>query len=196
MIGIYKITSPSGRVYIGQSIDITKRFLQYTRSEYKKQIRLKRSFEKYGINNHTFDIIETCLQEELNIRERYWQDFYNVLEKGLNCVLTETNELPKIMSKEIKDKISNSLLGKKRGKYKSRKNKTIRSEPKKKGGPYNSKRYSDRSINQLDLEGNIIKTWHSFQDIINVYPESEKSIWRCLSPDRQKTSIGFVWKFV
>ena len=29
MIGIYKITSPSGKVYIGQSIDIERRWKKY-----------------------------------------------------------------------------------------------------------------------------------------------------------------------
>ena len=29
VVGIYKITSPSGKIYIGQSIDIQKRFKHY-----------------------------------------------------------------------------------------------------------------------------------------------------------------------
>jgi len=35
MIGIYKITSPSNKVYIGQSINIEKRFKSYKRYDCK-----------------------------------------------------------------------------------------------------------------------------------------------------------------
>ncbi len=31
MIGIYKITNPEGKIYIGQSIDIDRRFKEYKR---------------------------------------------------------------------------------------------------------------------------------------------------------------------
>jgi len=65
-IGIYKITSPSGKVYIGQSIDIELRFKQY--SNILKSIgqrKLYYSFKKYGINSHKFEILETCSVEVL-----------------------------------------------------------------------------------------------------------------------------------
>lgn len=113
MTGIYKITSPSEKVYIGQSTDIQTRFGQYRRLECKSQTKLFRSFNKYGHINHIFEIIEECLFEELNIRERYWQDFYNVVsKKGLNCMLTETENLPGKMSDETKEKISKANKGK------------------------------------------------------------------------------------
>ena len=45
MIGIYKITSPNNRVYIGQSINIEKRFIGYKRM-YVKNISLKSNLIK------------------------------------------------------------------------------------------------------------------------------------------------------
>jgi len=115
MIGIYKITSPSNRVYIGQSSDIEKRFNIYKNiPAIKKQTRLYSSFLKYGYINHKFEIIEECNFEELNIRERYWQEHYNVLGKeGLNCLLTETNILPRVNSEETKQKKSLASIGNK-----------------------------------------------------------------------------------
>lgn len=115
MIGIYKITSPTNRIYIGQSIDIEKRFLSYIRlhKKNKTQVKLYNSFLKYGVKKHHFEIIEECSIELLNERERYYQDFYNVLENGLNCNLTKTNELKLIFSKESRDKISKSKIGNK-----------------------------------------------------------------------------------
>ena len=113
MIGIYKITSPSNKVYIGQSNNIEKRFKQYSSlSQTKLQKRLHYSFKKYGIKKHTFEIIEQCDVELLNERERYWQEYYNVLECGLNCILTNTKDSIKVYSKESIEKIRQGNLNK------------------------------------------------------------------------------------
>jgi group I intron endonuclease len=113
MIGIYKITNPSGKVYIGQSINIDKRFKNYKSiSQTKGQIMLHNSFKKYGIDNHIFEVIEECSVELLNERERYYQDFYNVLTEGLNCILTNTTDCIKVYSKESIEKIRQGNLGK------------------------------------------------------------------------------------
>jgi len=91
MIGIYKIVSPSNRIYIGQSMNIDKRFLSYKKNLCPQQTRLHASFLKYGFEAHLFEKLEECSESELNNRERYWQDFYNVLSKtGLNCRLTSS----------------------------------------------------------------------------------------------------------
>ena len=113
MIGIYKITSPSNKVYIGQSINIDKRFKNYKSiSQTKGQVMLHNSFKKYGVNNHTFEVVEECSVELLNERERYYQDFYNVLNGGLNCLLTSTTDNIKVYSAESIEKIRQGNLGK------------------------------------------------------------------------------------
>jgi group I intron endonuclease len=115
MIGIYKITSPNGKIYIGQSVNIERRFIKYKHiSSYKNQIKLKKSFLKYGVDNHTFEIVEECELCLLNDRERYWQDFYNVLKFGLNCKLTKSSDKSGKLSDEIKSKIgaSNKIANK------------------------------------------------------------------------------------
>jgi group I intron endonuclease len=114
-IGIYKITSPSGKIYIGQSTNIEKRFERYkklNKYDLNNQPRIYNSLKKHKPNNHIFEIIEECKLEELNIRERYWQDYYDVLgPNGLNCILTQTDELPKIFSQKTKNKISENKKG-------------------------------------------------------------------------------------
>lgn len=55
MIGIYKITSPSGKVYIGQSWDIINRKSYYRNYYCKGQRRLYNSFIKYGFEHHVFE---------------------------------------------------------------------------------------------------------------------------------------------
>ena len=72
MIGIYKITNPKGKAYIGQSKNIDRRFMQYSNlKSSKNQLKLHRSFLKYGIENHNFEIICECDAKDLNITERY-----------------------------------------------------------------------------------------------------------------------------
>ena len=113
MIGIYKITNPTNKVYIGQSINIERRFKNYKSiSQTRGQVMLHNSFKKHGVNNHTFEIIEECIVESLNERERYWQEFYNVLEGGLNCLLTDTKDSIKVYSAESIERIRQGNLGK------------------------------------------------------------------------------------
>jgi len=111
-IGIYKITSPSGRIYIGQSSNLKYRLRDYykLRSKSKKQIILYNSFLKYGVENHQFDIIEYCSIDELNCSERFWQDEFDVLNGGLNCILTSCEDKKAQMSEETKKKISIAII--------------------------------------------------------------------------------------
>lgn len=119
LIGIYKITSPSGKIYIGKSKCIRSRFMGYVNMHnVKGQVKLHRSFNKYGVENHVFEVIEECEFEELNIRERYWQDYYEVInENGLNCLLTSTNDKPFVFSEETLKKKSEAVKGSKHPNY-------------------------------------------------------------------------------
>lgn len=114
IIGIYKITSPSGRIYIGQSRNFKSRCSDYkSLDKVVKQRRLYNSYVKYGVENHKIEFIEECLFEKLNIVERKWQDYYDVTSKnGLNCVLVGTEEKPYVMTEESKLKISAAHKGK------------------------------------------------------------------------------------
>jgi group I intron endonuclease len=114
-IGIYKIINPNGKVYIGQSIDIENRFKKY-KHNCRTQIKLSRSFQKYDISNHIFEIIEECIESDLNEKERYWQDYYDVIgPNGLNSRLTATNDKSGSLSEETKLKVSLSKIGKNLG---------------------------------------------------------------------------------
>lgn len=57
IVGIYKITSPSGKVYIGQSANVLKRLSYYKNHGCSRQPKLYASLSKYGFSNHTFQII-------------------------------------------------------------------------------------------------------------------------------------------
>ena len=111
-IGIYKITSPSGKIYIGQSINILSRWKKYFRLDCNEQPKILRSLKKYGPENHKFEIIEECIVGNLDEREIFWGNYYNVLNKnGLNCRLGSGKGT---LSKETKNKMGKAKLGQKR----------------------------------------------------------------------------------
>jgi len=85
-IGIYKITNPKGKIYIGQSINIEDRWSKGHKYNSGTGAKLKNSFNKYGFKNHIFEIIEECDIDNLNIKENYWIENYNSYKKGLNSL--------------------------------------------------------------------------------------------------------------
>lgn len=109
MIGIYKITSPTGKIYIGQSINIEKRFNQYKFKRCKGQPILHKSFEKHGVDKHIFEILCECIIIDLNNKERYYQDLYSAVGKnGLNCQLVNNDIEKRVFSESTRLKMSES----------------------------------------------------------------------------------------
>ena len=107
---IYKITSPSGKVYIGQTLDLKKRERSYTTSNCKQQPKIFNSIQKYGWEEHSFEVIEEVLDREvLNEREKYWIEYFNSMNEGLNCTGGADS---KLISSETIEKIRQSKLGK------------------------------------------------------------------------------------
>lgn len=89
MIGIYKISNDlNGKVYVGQSIDIERRFKQHIQDTLNEQRRNKsvihKAMWKYGIEHFCFEIIEECKKEELDEREQYWISYYDSYHNGYN----------------------------------------------------------------------------------------------------------------
>lgn len=100
MVGIYKITSPIGLIYIGQSINIPSRWRGYKINKAPQQPKLKASFLEHGVDNHIFELVCECDIKELNVIEQYYIDFFNSEKIGLNC----TRQLQPIRkSKEQRD---------------------------------------------------------------------------------------------
>lgn len=91
MIGIYKITNPENKVYIGQSKNIEQRFEFYKNISCKYQPDLYKSLKKYGWFHHTFEILEKCNIEDLNSKEHHYIKFYNSINEGLNRALPGNN---------------------------------------------------------------------------------------------------------
>lgn len=73
MTGIYLITNKvSGNTYVGQSIDIKRRFIEHRTITAEHNLSLKRAFIKYGLENFSFEVLEECPAEMLNEREMFF----------------------------------------------------------------------------------------------------------------------------
>ena len=85
--GIYKITFPNNKIYIGRSNHIYRRMLEHN-NEFRNNLPIERAILKYG-RIKEFDIIEFIDPEDIKLsreRERYWIQFYgsNDKTKGYN----------------------------------------------------------------------------------------------------------------
>ena len=218
MIGIYKITSPSNKIYIGQSVNIEKRFIGYKRMyvKNKKQIKLHRSFLKYGVVNHIFEIVQECLEQELNNYERYYQELNDCLNNGLNCVLTKTNDksgkvsietlkkmseasmgnqnwLGKKHSQESKDKIKLANTGRKHSdevnKSKGRKGRVSNRR-----GIFSEQNPRSVKVLQFDLNDNFVKEWNCLMDIRRELNYHIGNVSSCLKGNL-KTYKKFKWEY-
>lgn len=94
--GIYKIENTiNGKVYIGQSVNIKKRFIEHRYRAYDKSdektysLYLYSAIRKHGVENFSFSIIEECNAEELNEREMYWIDHYHANQKEYGYNLSD-----------------------------------------------------------------------------------------------------------
>lgn len=86
MIGIYKIQNKSnGKIYIGQSNNIERRFREHQTKGATSRIPVDMAIAKYGIDNFTYEVVEETSIENLNNAEQFWIKYYNSKEKGYNC---------------------------------------------------------------------------------------------------------------
>jgi group I intron endonuclease len=110
VVGIYKITSPKGDIYIGQSRDIYERWWQHEHASEKTAIPLlKKSFDDYGSKNHVFEIIHQLPNDIEGKTLLQYEELYIDLYLSVGASLM--NRLTKIagwkQSQESKNKIKN-----------------------------------------------------------------------------------------
>jgi len=186
--GIYKITSPNNKIYIGQSKDIYSRWNAYKYFQrdydcYKKRNKnslIFKSFKKYGYFNHKFEILEECNEIDLNIKEVFYIKKYNsnVLNGskiGLN--LHKGGNKPPIKRKMTKEeKIKISLKNKENhrlGKYK----KIL------------------KPILKTDIDGNIIKRYSSMTEMYKIENFSDVYFRNNFYEYNKLYKNGFIFKF-
>ena len=87
--GIYKITRKStGEIYIGRAVSVDKRWTEHVKMAFSigsiAHSTLHTLMEKEGVWNFTFELLEEVSKDQLNEREKYYVDFYDSKNFGLN----------------------------------------------------------------------------------------------------------------
>ena len=207
MIGIYKITSPSKKVYIGQSRNIKKRWNDYSvhKKKQKDQTAIFYSLKKYGKENHVFEVIEECSLEELNEREIYYIEKYDSVNNRLNIsrggyYFWEVN-VGKKHKKETIDKMKEYWAenAKPRSKETIAKISKTKQENPRITTPEMVEKYrkastSTKSISQFDLEGNHISDFNSINEAARHLNIRNDGVSACLR-GKQKTAYGYIWRY-
>lgn len=120
MCGIYKITNKiNGKVYIGQSKDILRRWRRHRVTAYNKEDEayeypLYRAIRKYGLENFDFSIIEECGVEALDEKELYYIKQYST-EMSYNQTFSESShtsyqKLNENSLKELRKDLEDNIL--------------------------------------------------------------------------------------
>ena len=87
--GIYKITClKTGEIYIGKSTDIKSRWQQHCKSAFNcgtiAHSLLHTKMKQHGIEQFTFEVVEQVPKDQLSEREKFYINFYQTKETGLN----------------------------------------------------------------------------------------------------------------
>lgn len=89
MIGVYKITNTqNNKSYIGISVDIERRWDDHKNPyNWSRESRkaLYQAFQKYGLENFSFEVLEECLITELSEKEKYYVELYDTFKNGYNA---------------------------------------------------------------------------------------------------------------
>lgn len=118
--GIYIIKNIiTNKVYVGSAVSIKERFYRHKKDLRKGKhhsILLQRSWDKYGENNFDFIILE-YVKEKIHLLsvEQVFLDYYKSYDPqyGYNICKNAGSQLGVLCKKEVRQKISDSLKGKK-----------------------------------------------------------------------------------
>lgn len=204
--GIYKWTSASNKIYIGQSIDLERRKYSFLKAKFytSEGSYIDRARQKYGSENFKYEILEECPIDLLDERETYWINYYESYDrsKGYNLTsggdglknyhhseltkqkISESNK-GKTLSDEAKAKISKANSGR----VMSEEAKQKMSESHKGHKMYEKTKIAFQKwnlqqknpIEQLDDEGNVINTWIGTKECAEYFNLDPSSIRKMLS---------------
>lgn len=110
--GIYLLTNKiNGKVYVGQSVNIERRWREYRRKVSAAQRRLYRAFEKYGVSAFAFEVIEECAPEHLDAYEDVYIRTFKATarDSGYNIRITASGR--GALSQETRQRLSESKKG-------------------------------------------------------------------------------------
>lgn len=185
MVGIYKITNPENKSYIGLSKDIEKRFQSHKALQFRGNNKFRESLTKHGWDSHFCEILEEINISDLDRsegnallrkRERHWINKLNTFYGGLNengggsgCG-SHTPESKQKISESLKNKPKPSDFGANRKKWQQDEEwkQKVKNAPR-------------CPILMFDLEDNFIKEWPNQQLAADYLGVRKQAIWNFLN---------------
>ena len=159
---IYSVTNTlNNKVYIGQSIDVERRWKQHKYG--KGNLILRNAIKKHGIDNFKFEILEKIdvsnktknqLSQLLIDLEQKWLDIKKpfLKENGYNIQKTSKPNLTPNRSKNFGDKISKIKI---------------------------ENNHTGKPLIQYDIKGNLIKEWKSAAEVERILGYHAENISSC-----------------
>lgn len=183
--GIYKITNKiNNKFYIGSTINLYCRYYNHLKDLIKNthcNEYLQRSFNKYGNDSFTFEIIATCPKEYL-LKLEQW--FINNLKPNYNICKKAGNSLGYKHSEKTKSKM-------KLNRIKYFKLNKVSDETK-----FKQSQSRKKPVLKLDMFNNIIEEYSSIKEanLAHNVKTMDGSISK-VCKGKLKTRHGFRWKY-
>jgi group I intron endonuclease len=210
---IYKITSPSGRVYVGKTKRLKIRIWEYRWRSKKRKSIIHDSIKGYGWEAHKLEVIEEVSDELLNEREMFWikelNTFYLDNEKGMNMTKGGDGNVPswkhnierrKKQSKAFSGK-NNPFYGKTHSEeYRKRKSIEVSEYNKKNGvkvpewGAEKGRQKIIKAVLMYDAAGSFVREFESCTEAGKFINGKARDISACAS-GRRTQAKGYVFRY-
>lgn len=208
-IGIYKWTSPSGKSYIGQAVNLERRKREFTCNPFNyvytsKDSAIDRARKKYNdFSQWQYEILENTTIDQLDEREIYYIAQYETTNsrkgynstkggdgtKGLKWGTEKQIEALKNRRSYVSE--NNPNYGKHLSEAAKQRIREARLGTKQSIETIKKK---SKPVNQYTKDGTFIKTWISAQQVKRELGIDNTSIGR-VCKGTKKSAGGFVWKY-
>lgn len=187
----YKITSPTNRSYVGQTVNITKRLASYRRLSCKNQPRLYRSLKFHTFARHTVAVLHVGEYDQTDANEI--EEHYIKIHKahrskgGLNCrtggspALRPSADFKTAVSKGVSRYFRKMELKGTLEDYKAKQREGIRKLM--------------RSVIQLTLDGEEVQRFESVTSAANHVGTTVSKIGDAIKGRGRKSTRGFKWAY-
>lgn len=197
-------TSPSGKSYIGQTIDEGRRRGNWFSSTYEYAgDAINKARAKYGRDSFIYTVLFTHTfkskkeaKDVLNIMERYYIQKYDTKKNGYNCDEGGGNHFGYTLSKQVRENIGRgvkSWASTPEGKLKM----SLSRKGKRKNRGYRIEA-NFKPVVQLTLDGEFIKEFSSIRDASEIFSEKAKNcrvnIGNVCKGKRDSTE-GYKWMY-
>ena len=200
---IYKYTSPSGKIYIGQTTKEKTRKYVHSYETINHNVKFGKAISKYGLENFKYEVLFTTkatenldqLKKVLDVLEIAYISFYDSYRAGYNSTKGGGGILGFKHSSDTKKRMSNAHIGKtfsKESREKmslSAKGRLLSKEAKQKVSDYQS-----IAVLQFTKNNEFVKEWKSAREAtqtLNIYQGGICKVCK----GKLKSAGGFIWKY-